>query len=642
MEVGTDRALFEAVSSGDADAFARLVARYHALVCAVAFGATGNQAISEDVAQDAFVVAWRARAELRDPSRFRSWICAIARHLALNTRRVRQVDPIDDDDTLGAAEIDVHARLERAQRDALVWEALAAMPERYRVPLVLFYREERSAAEVANQLGISTANALQRLARGRRYLKQGIEDSVERTLAASKPQRGRVAAIVTAVGSDIELPSSAGAALEAARASTGSVSWGVTIMKVAMVAGTCAAGIVAMSWGCARWDGESKHGAKTDQAEVDVDDPPPPRPDGTHGGGPDDGPEPGEQLRARASAGHSDGARGDSLGLPAYRLSIVDDQQVAVNLEGGPSEVRGMSEALGIDPPERPVEQMRKVSGRVVDEHGAPVEGAVVITGKRLSMFFGSSLTGRDGDETDARGRFDVDQVAAEPYVLLALHADAGWSVIERVAPGTNAVELEVQLSAPVTVSGQARRGDAPEVGYVVAMDADKRVKLSTGTDPQGRYEMLVPREALTLGFAAGERALGEMLATSPIDARSGKRIEWDPKVSTGTRLAVSAPVPEAHADRTTMVWTYVLPGKVVPKDAADLQKRAKQDESANQRTRGHGGIDLDEIFEYADLPRGSYTICARAEERKVALAMSCTVIEVSGKDEVQEVEIVW
>jgi RNA polymerase sigma factor (sigma-70 family) len=611
------------------------------LVCAVAFGATGDQAISEDVAQDAFVVAWRARAELRDPSRFRSWICAIARHLALNTRRARRVDPIDDDDALGAADVDVHARLERAQRDALVWEALAAMPERYRVPLVLFYREERSVAEVASQLGISTANALQRLARGRRYLKRGIEDSVERTLAASRPQRGRVAAIVAAVGSDIALPSSAGAALEAARASSGSVSWGVTMMKVALVAGTCAAGIVAMSWGCARWDGESRSSAKTEHAEVDVDDPPPSRPDGTHGGGRDEAPGPGEPLRARASAGHGDGAR-DSVGLPAYRLSIVGDRQVAVNLEGGPSEVRGMSEALGIDPPERPAEQTRKVSGRVIDEHGAPVEGAVVITGQHLSMFFGSSITGGDGDETDARGRFDVDQVAAEPCVLLALHADAGWSAIQRVAPGTNAVELEVQLSAPVTVSGRARRGEVPEVGYVVAMDADKRVKLSAGTDPQGRYEMLVPRDPLSLGFVVGDRVVDEMLASSPIDARSGKPIEWDPKVSTGTRLAVSAPVPEAHADRTTMVWTYVLPGREVPTDAADLQRRAKQDESVNQRTRGHGGIDLDEIFEYVDLPRGPYTICAHAEARNVALAMSCTVIEVSGKDEVQEVEIVW
>lgn len=98
--------------------FAELVARYHALVCAVAYGATGDRALSEDVAQDTFVVASRGRHALQDPSRVRQWLCAIARHLALNTRRIRAHDPIEDDAAI-ATDVDLHARLEHAQREVL-------------------------------------------------------------------------------------------------------------------------------------------------------------------------------------------------------------------------------------------------------------------------------------------------------------------------------------------------------------------------------------------------------------------------------------------------------------------------------------------------------------------------------------------
>lgn len=144
-------------------------------MCAVAYGATGDAALSEDVAQDTFVVAWRARHTLRDPSRIRAWLCAIARHLALNTRRSRRHDPLDDDAAI-PADVDLHARLERAQRDELVWQAIAAIPERYRVALVLYYREDKSVAEVATALGITQANALQRLSRGRRHVERGIDE----------------------------------------------------------------------------------------------------------------------------------------------------------------------------------------------------------------------------------------------------------------------------------------------------------------------------------------------------------------------------------------------------------------------------------------------------------------------------------
>ncbi len=627
MEVGSDQTLCEARVGGDAEAFAALVARYHGLVCAVAFGATGNRMLSEDVAQDAFVIAWRSRHELRDPSRFRNWICAIARHLALNTRRERRHDGFDDEAV--GEEFDPDIRLDQEQRDALVWAALAKVPERYRRPLVLFYREEKSAAEVAAQLGISTANAMQRLTRGRRYLKEGVESMIERSLAAGKPQRQRATAVIAALGSDAELPSSAGAALEAARASIRPASLGATIMKVAIGAAAAAALLVTLNEGCASWDGPAN----------DADEPGPNAarksdPSGAAASrstqrvsGPSDTPL--ARAAARAAAAGDGG-----LGLPRYRLSIIRHRMVAVHLDGGPSEVTAAYPA----DPDKP---MRKVTGRVVDARGIPVPGAVVLAGATLTMSpLEHSIVGSDGDETDARGQFELEQIAAKPCFVIALDGNAGWSDFVQLEAGDRTAELELELRAPIRVSGQARRGNEPQEGIIAVIAHEKRVTLSVPTDSTGRFDTVFPRGTYELGFQPEQSG---RLIRKKISARAGEHITWDPVVHIGTRLAVDAPVPAAHADKAFMVWVYVWPGKKTPATIAELKARAKQTRRDPEARRiGLGGEDLGELFEFTDLSPGDHTICASAEAPKETLAMTCTTVTLSGADDVLEVAMRW
>ena len=52
------------------------------MVCAVAYAATHDRALAEDVAQETFLAAWRDVASLRDPAAVRPWLCRIARNLA--------------------------------------------------------------------------------------------------------------------------------------------------------------------------------------------------------------------------------------------------------------------------------------------------------------------------------------------------------------------------------------------------------------------------------------------------------------------------------------------------------------------------------------------------------------------------------
>ena len=63
--MASDARLLRASLRGDHDAFARIVRRYQSLVCAITYSRTGDLAASEDLAQDAFLTAWRKLGSLR-------------------------------------------------------------------------------------------------------------------------------------------------------------------------------------------------------------------------------------------------------------------------------------------------------------------------------------------------------------------------------------------------------------------------------------------------------------------------------------------------------------------------------------------------------------------------------------------------
>jgi zinc protease len=190
----SDSNLWQLVCRGSASAFEVLVRRYQSLVCSVAYSACGNLALSEDVAQETFLTAWRQRASLEQPDRLKSWLRGIARNLAKNARREasRPVESAEVLDVLNEVSADEPGPAEEAvsrEEESLVWRALERIPEAYREPLILFYREDRSVAEVAGALALSEAAVKQRLSRGRGMLREQVAELVESGLRRSRPGR---------------------------------------------------------------------------------------------------------------------------------------------------------------------------------------------------------------------------------------------------------------------------------------------------------------------------------------------------------------------------------------------------------------------------------------------------------------------
>ena len=87
MNQPSDIELVELSLRGECQAYGRLVERYQNLVCSLAYSACGNIARSEDIAQEAFIAAWKQLASLRDREKFKAWLCGIARNLINNSIR---------------------------------------------------------------------------------------------------------------------------------------------------------------------------------------------------------------------------------------------------------------------------------------------------------------------------------------------------------------------------------------------------------------------------------------------------------------------------------------------------------------------------------------------------------------------------
>jgi RNA polymerase sigma factor (sigma-70 family) len=197
--------LLKASLGGSRDAFGAIVGRYQALVCAITYSATGDIGRSEELAQETFIRAWQNLRQLEDATRFRAWLCTIARNLANASIRDRPKDALDCAESLETAEAIAGPAPEPGQaaidkeRQEMVWAAVRQIPQKYREPLVLFYRRQRSVSEVAADLGLSEPVVRQRLHRGRQLVKAQIASLVEDTLARSGPGNAFAIGVIAAL-----------------------------------------------------------------------------------------------------------------------------------------------------------------------------------------------------------------------------------------------------------------------------------------------------------------------------------------------------------------------------------------------------------------------------------------------------------
>jgi RNA polymerase sigma factor (sigma-70 family) len=197
-----DAELVGASVAGNRDAFGQIVSRYQSLICALAYSATGSLGQSEDLAQETFIVAWKRLSYLREREKLRAWLCGIARHLIANSLRKQGREPSHRAGSLeeisenhSPEPLPVEQAISREEAEIL-WRSLERLPESYREPLVLFYREHQSVERVAQALELSEDAVHQRLSRGRKLLQEQVLAFVEGALARTNPGQAFTLAVL--------------------------------------------------------------------------------------------------------------------------------------------------------------------------------------------------------------------------------------------------------------------------------------------------------------------------------------------------------------------------------------------------------------------------------------------------------------
>jgi RNA polymerase sigma-70 factor (ECF subfamily) len=189
----SDEDLMDRVARDDEKAFTELVRRFQGRVINLVSRVLNDRECADDLAQEVFVRIHVHRRNYRHGSKFSTWLFTIAANLAKNEirRRVRKRNWFSLDalqETLKDSAIQLadpgegrESTLEREQLQAVVGRAIATVPEKYRLALVLRDIEGLPYEEIAQVLGIPGGTVRSRINRARGMLKRKLQPLVEKT-----------------------------------------------------------------------------------------------------------------------------------------------------------------------------------------------------------------------------------------------------------------------------------------------------------------------------------------------------------------------------------------------------------------------------------------------------------------------------
>jgi RNA polymerase sigma-70 factor, ECF subfamily len=191
----SDEDLMARVAEDDERAFAELVRRFQGRVTNLISRVLNDREASDDLAQEVFVRVFVHRRNYRRGSKFSTWLFTIAANLAKNEirRRVRRrnwfsLDALQEMLSDSAPQLadpteGQEGAMQRRQLQAAIGKAIAGVPEKYRLALVLRDIEGLAYEEIGQVLGIPGGTVRSRINRARGMLKRRLQPLLRKDLA---------------------------------------------------------------------------------------------------------------------------------------------------------------------------------------------------------------------------------------------------------------------------------------------------------------------------------------------------------------------------------------------------------------------------------------------------------------------------
>jgi RNA polymerase sigma-70 factor (ECF subfamily) len=175
VSAGEDEADVDRLLAGDLSAFEGIVRRWQGPLVNLAYRFVRDRGRAEEMAQEAFLRAYRGLRQWRKNAAFSTWLFALATNLyRTELRKIPAgVVPLDDVAEPGDSR-PPDGGFESVDRERRVRRAVYALPARYREALLLFYFHEMNIPAAAQSLGLPEGTVKARLSRGREILRNKL------------------------------------------------------------------------------------------------------------------------------------------------------------------------------------------------------------------------------------------------------------------------------------------------------------------------------------------------------------------------------------------------------------------------------------------------------------------------------------
>jgi len=359
---------------------------------------------------------------------------------------------------------------------------------------------------------------------------------------------------------------------------------------------------------------------------------------------------------------------GPKIGVPAtggeFRVTSVPPGTYEVTVRG-PQFTDYIAKDVDIAPGEIVdlgtirLQSGRAVFGRVVDHHGAPVDGATVVTARRL-VSDGSNVTpalgalfeesfGLRRSSSDPDGGYRISGIGERELALVADHPDLGRSMAINIPPGTGDFQAELRLvpfgslQGKVTTNGEP----TPSAALIIASpEASEKATIRVQTGLDGTFVVeRIPAGAYKVTAAVGAMGSATM-ASRQVTVEQGKTATIALDISTGN-IALEVEVRGENDATIDAAQVFLLSGEIRATSAKQLLQIFSGAATSGARM---AFVFPPKTTEFDKIAAGDYSLCAvpitgdmsdpqymaKLQRNVDALLVHCQPVTVAGSPEKQ------